>query len=88
MKRLVSMLDDMELDCYSIKLTFGALNALLEHTTLGTLLVDKDNAKPIVTSITLKSMDTDWDTRDTAVEFIGGLFKQVKSEQLICMHLL
>ncbi|ORZ00261.1 armadillo-type protein [Syncephalastrum racemosum] len=75
-KRLVSMLDDMELDCYSIKLTFGALAALLEHTALGTLLINKENAKQIVSSITLKSMDSDWDTRDTAVEFIGGLFKQ------------
>ncbi|KAI8987103.1 armadillo-type protein [Pilobolus umbonatus] len=75
-KLLVKMMDENDLVCRNLIAVFSALDDLLKHDKIGVLVRESDTSKTLVEALSLKFLDTEWDVRDAAIEFVGHLFDE------------
>ncbi|KAI8642330.1 armadillo-type protein [Parasitella parasitica] len=82
----IMMKEDAAMDCKSLSIVLASFDSLLGHEDIGAL------GKGLAEALGYKLLDTEWDIRDAAVNFVGQLFaddpvKTAKVEFALTYHL-
>ncbi|KAI8077520.1 hypothetical protein BDF21DRAFT_439038 [Thamnidium elegans] len=80
-RSLIDMMD--ESDCKSLVIILEAIDNLLSHDQIGTLLTECSASGALVETLNNKLFDTEWNIRDVVINFVGQLFKEPWSETKI-----
>ncbi|KAJ8658480.1 hypothetical protein O0I10_005833 [Lichtheimia ornata] len=80
MRKLLWLLNEKIMGGRSAALVLETFQELMAHDKLGTLMMDKAVAGSFIMALELMLVNQEWDVRDSAIEFIGNLFKPPRSE--------
>lgn len=75
---LVTIMDDDHTtsDYKSLTIVLKSFEDLLGHDQLGTLVTESHTSGTLVEALNYKFLDTEWDIRDSVVNFVGHLFDE------------
>ncbi|KAI7890041.1 armadillo-type protein [Mucor mucedo] len=68
--------DSVLLGCKSLVIVLQALDSLLAHEAVGTLVNESSTSATLVDALSMRFLDTEWDVRDAVIHFVGGLFQE------------
>ncbi|CDS04920.1 hypothetical protein LRAMOSA07450 [Lichtheimia ramosa] len=80
MQKLLWLLNEKIMGGRSAALVLETFQELMAHDKLGTLMMDQAVAGSFIMALELMLVNQEWDVRDSAIEFIGNLFKPPRSE--------
>ncbi|KAI8991810.1 armadillo-type protein [Mycotypha africana] len=79
---LITTISRIDLGCKSFIIVLNLFSDLLEHKEFEPLVIDAEKA--FMDILKLKFIDTEWDIRDAAVQFVGQLFDKNEEEDASC----
>ncbi|KAG2181828.1 hypothetical protein INT44_008644 [Umbelopsis vinacea] len=71
---LVGLLEDSAVDGRTVKLILETFDSFLRNSQFSDFMLQKDISKSVTQALLLRLYDTEWDTRDSVVTFIGSLY--------------
>ncbi|KAG2184991.1 hypothetical protein INT43_000904 [Umbelopsis isabellina] len=80
---LTRYLEDPSMDSRAVKSILETIDSFLCNPVLNDLILQKTVSTKITQAITLRLFDTEWDTRDSVVAFIGSLYDRPYIESRI-----
>ncbi|KAI8580037.1 hypothetical protein K450DRAFT_239064 [Umbelopsis ramanniana AG] len=71
---LVGLLEDSVVDGRTVKLILETFDSFLCNSQFSGFMLQKDISESVTQALLLRLYDTEWDTRDSVVTFIGSLY--------------